>query len=251
MAEERWQIHAHRGGRLEFDENTLAAFQASYDHGLRGFETDVRLSRDGALVVIHDNRLERTTWGMGVVEDLTAAELRQVRTRQGHPIPFLEDLVDFFADKPGLYIEFEMKTEPERYPQERLEAYCRTLVDAVTPRLPPSTTAVLTSFDSRPLRFLKSAFPNLELMWITSRPCAVDTIQATLDLGLRRLACTWDGTSRAAVRAAHDAGLVVAGWPGRSVQDYLLGVALGFDHLCADNPVEVMEFKKRHLAWLT
>ncbi|NLF86295.1 MAG: glycerophosphodiester phosphodiesterase, partial [Lentisphaerae bacterium] len=54
MAEEKWQIHAHRGGRSEFDENTLSAFQASYAAGLRGFETDVRMCKDGALVIMHD-----------------------------------------------------------------------------------------------------------------------------------------------------------------------------------------------------
>ncbi len=63
MAEEKWQIHAHRGGRAEFDENTLSAFKGSYDQGLRGFETDVRMCRDGALVIMHDDSIERTTQG--------------------------------------------------------------------------------------------------------------------------------------------------------------------------------------------
>lgn len=250
MAEERWQIHAHRGGRDEFDENTLSAFQASYAKGLRGFETDVRICRDGALVIMHDASIERTTLGRGVVEDLTAAELRQVRTRQGNPVLFLDDLVAFLADKPGLYVEFEMKTDPGRYPQEKLELYCRKLYTAVTPKMPASSTVVFTSFDKRPLAFLQQSYPGVDLMLITGAPCSEATIQEALALGVRRLACTWDGSSRASVRAAHQAGLVVAGWPGRTVEDYLLGVALGFDHLCADNPVEVLEFRQRHLRWL-
>ena len=208
------------------------------------------MCRDGALVIMHDSSIERTTLGNGAVEDLTEAELRQVRTRKGNPILFLDELVTFFADKPGLYVEFEMKTDANRYPQERLEAYCRKLYETVVPRLPKSSTVLFTSFDKRPLVFVKKTYPEVELMLITGAPCGDATIKETLDLGLKRLACTWDGSTRASVRAAHAAGLVVAGWPGRTVNDYLLGVALGFDHLCADNPVEVLEFKQKHLQWL-
>ena len=92
MAEEKWQIHAHRGGRSEFDENTLSAFQASYAAGLRGFETDVRMCKDGALVIMHDASVERMTLGAGEVENLTEAELRRVRSRKGNPILFLDEM---------------------------------------------------------------------------------------------------------------------------------------------------------------
>ncbi|MDX9978608.1 MAG: glycerophosphodiester phosphodiesterase family protein [Lentisphaeria bacterium] len=250
MAETKWQIHAHRGGRDEFDENTLAAFQASYDRGLRGFETDIHMCRDGALVIIHDSSLERTTCGTGDVEDQTEAELRQVVTKQGNPILFLDELIDFLADKPGLYFEFEMKTDPERYPPEKLAVYCRNVYEAIAPRTPADSTYVFSSFDKRALRQMRETAPEADLMLITGSPCCEATIKEAQELGVKRLACTWDKSTRAAVRAAHEAGLVVAGWPGRTVRDYLLGVALGFDHMCADNPVEVLDFKERHLPWL-
>ena len=250
MAEEKWQIHAHRGGRFEFDENTLSAFQASYAAGLRGFETDVRMCKDGALVIMHDASVERMTLGAGEVETLTEAELRRVRSRKGNPILFLDELVAFFADKPGLYVEYEMKTDPTRYPQAKLEAYCRKLHDAIVPRVSEQTTLVFSSFDKRPLVFFQQVFPKAERMLITGEPCCEATIREAQELGVKRLACTWDGSTRASVRAAHEAGLILAGWPGHKVEDYLLGVALGFDHLCADNPVEVLNFKNQNLAWL-
>ena len=74
----------------------LAAFQASYAAGLRGFETDVRMCKDGALVIMHDASIERMTLGTGEVEDLTEAELRRIRSRKGNPILFLDELVAFF-----------------------------------------------------------------------------------------------------------------------------------------------------------
>ena len=48
------QFFAHRASRFEFDENTLPAFKACYDKGIRGFETDIRMAKDGQLVVNHD-----------------------------------------------------------------------------------------------------------------------------------------------------------------------------------------------------
>ena len=48
------QFFAHRGSRFEFDENTMDAFRKSYDAGMRGFETDVRLNKDGDLVLVFD-----------------------------------------------------------------------------------------------------------------------------------------------------------------------------------------------------
>ena len=111
------RLFSHRGGRLEHDENTLRAFEASYRAGYRGFETDVRMTRDGALVITHDSSLERTTDGKGVVEQHTRAEIEQLHTRQGNKVLFLDELLRFLHDKPGLYVEFEMKTAPQHlYP---------------------------------------------------------------------------------------------------------------------------------------
>ena len=87
------RVFAHRGGRMELDENTMVAFERSYEAGYRGFETDVRMTKDGELVIMHDNSLERTTNGKGEVEELTRADIEQLRTKQGNEILFLDESV--------------------------------------------------------------------------------------------------------------------------------------------------------------
>ena len=88
QAQEKGLVFAHRGGAREFDENTLAAFKESYTRGLRGFETDVRMTRDGVLVILHDNALQRTFNGTGQVEEMSAEELRPLKTKKsGRPLP--------------------------------------------------------------------------------------------------------------------------------------------------------------------
>src|SRR5690625_3089915 len=105
VAQEKGLLYAHRGGAFEFEENTMEAFRGSYEKGLRGFETDIRMTKDGELVVLHDDSLDRTHHATGPVEHKTAAELRDVSTKKGQPFLFLDELLAYFADKPCIYLE--------------------------------------------------------------------------------------------------------------------------------------------------
>jgi glycerophosphoryl diester phosphodiesterase len=69
-------VVAHRGERIHAPENTLAAFEMAADHGADGIEFDVKLSRDGKVIIIHDQTVDRTTNGTGKVKDLTLAQLK-------------------------------------------------------------------------------------------------------------------------------------------------------------------------------
>src|SRR5690606_24630448 len=70
------KVFAHRGGKAEFDENTIAAFEASYQKGLRGFETDIRITKDNQLVIFHDGDLKRIFDREGAIEQMTLKELK-------------------------------------------------------------------------------------------------------------------------------------------------------------------------------
>ena len=249
QAQEKGLVFAHRGGAHEFDENTLAAFKASYEKGLRGFETDVRMTRDGALAILHDDSLQRTYSGTGKLEEMAAGELRPLKTKKaGQPFLFLDELLEYFADKPGVYLEFEMKTGDARaYPEARLEEYCRKLFDAVMARRPKGSIYVFTSFDQRPLKILKRLHPDADLMLISGGPCNDLIVKQALELGVKRIGCRIEGTSRMAVRAAQKAGLKVTGWPGTSLADYLLGLGLGLDAICTDIPVAIHTWKTENL----
>jgi len=246
-AQEKGLVFAHRGGSFEFDENTLAAFKGSYEKGLRGFETDVRMTRDGELVILHDDKLERNYVGSGTVEAKTAAELRPVKTKKtAQPFLFLGDLLGYFADKPGVYLEFEMKTSNTNvYTAALLETYCRKLHDAVMAKRPEGSFYVFTSFDQRPLKIMKRLDPQADILLITGGACSNEFVQAAIKLGAKRVGCRVDLTTRAQVRAAQKAGLRVSCWPGHTVEDYELGMALGVDALCTDIPVKVMAWKNR------
>jgi glycerophosphoryl diester phosphodiesterase len=238
-------ILAHRGG-FEREENTLEAFRNSYESGVRGFETDIRMSQDGALVILHDDTLDRTYDAKGTVESKTAAELRPVTSKEGRKLLFLDDFLAFFADKPGCYIELEMKTSNKTaYPDDRLEEYCRKLHAAAEARKPESSTYVYSSFDERSLRVMHALDPKAPLSLIAGKPCSAEFIKKAKAVGADRIACQLKGTSRAAVEEAHKQGLLVNAWPGYSVDDYYLARGLGLDVHCTNIPTTVQKVKEK------
>lgn len=70
-------VVAHRGASADRPEHTLAAYELALQEGADGVECDVRLTRDGHLVCVHDRRVDRTSTGTGLVSDMTLAQLRE------------------------------------------------------------------------------------------------------------------------------------------------------------------------------
>src|SRR6185369_5930457 len=84
-------VSAHRGGpQAGFPENCIATFENTLQHTYAFLEIDPRLTKDGAIVVLHDPTLERTTTGRGKLADLTLAEVRKLRLKdpQGNVTPY-------------------------------------------------------------------------------------------------------------------------------------------------------------------
>ncbi|MGL5414675.1 MAG: glycerophosphodiester phosphodiesterase [Clostridium sp.] len=106
---------AHRGYSHKYPENTMIAFKKAVEFGADGMEFDVQQSKDGHLVIIHDETLERTTTGKGYVKDYTLEELKKLDAGikfdekfKGEKIPTLEELLEYAKDK-NLVLNIEIK----------------------------------------------------------------------------------------------------------------------------------------------
>ncbi len=98
----------HRGTRYQYDENTLEAFKIAINKGANYIEIDIRRSKDGKLVVIHDETINRTTNGSGKVKDLIYIEISKANTiGSKSKIPLLEEVLYAFRDK--TYFMLELK----------------------------------------------------------------------------------------------------------------------------------------------
>ncbi|MCG5433006.1 glycerophosphodiester phosphodiesterase [Mycobacterium sp. MYCO198283] len=91
-------VVAHRGASADRPEHTLAAYDLALQHGADGLECDVRLTRDGHLVCVHDRRIDRTSTGRGRVSGLSLDELRRHDYGAWHAAePPLEDITDMLT----------------------------------------------------------------------------------------------------------------------------------------------------------
>lgn len=115
-------VYAHRGASGYAPENTMAAFKMAVELGSDGIECDVQMTKDGQLVICHDETLERTTDGKGFLKDLSYAELRRLDAGSwfdskfaGERLPKLSELLKLVKDS-GLRLNIEIKSGIVQYP---------------------------------------------------------------------------------------------------------------------------------------
>lgn len=113
--------YAHRGASGYCPENTMVAFKKGLELGATGIETDVQRTKDGKLVLIHDESVERTTGQQGQIKDLTYDEISRLDAGSwfgsefaGETIPLLDELLEWAAPT-ELIINLELKNNAEEY----------------------------------------------------------------------------------------------------------------------------------------
>jgi glycerophosphoryl diester phosphodiesterase len=128
-------VYAHRGASGYAPENTMAAFQMAVDMGSDGIECDVQMTRDGKLVICHDETLDRTTDGKGFIKDMDYEAIRELdagswfdSSFSSERIPRLSELLEL-VKLSGLFLNIELKSGIVQYPGieqkviEQVEAY--------------------------------------------------------------------------------------------------------------------------------
>ena len=112
-------VAAHRGFSEKYPENTMPAFRAAIALGVDQIETDVRITKDGELVLVHDGMVDRTSNGTGVVHDMTLSELRELdfgawksEKFKGEKIVTLREFFELVKDLPDITLDLELKEYP-------------------------------------------------------------------------------------------------------------------------------------------
>lgn len=160
----RTRVIAHRGFSGVAPENTLAAFQKAIDAGADMFELDVLLSRDGHVVVIHDDTVDRTTDGEGPVAAKSLAELKALDAGSwfdpafaGERIPTLEEALELAQGR--ILVNVEIKTEAVT---DHVEGGIADETLALVRRLGMMDQIVISSFDPRALAHARQLEPGVK-----------------------------------------------------------------------------------------
>lgn len=164
------RIWAHRGCSQMYPENTLLAFEkAAAVQNLTGIELDIQMTKDGELVVIHDERVDRTTEGIGFVRDYTLSQLKKLHIYEdSHPsqtIPTMNEVFDMLEQKlkTGFRLNIELKNGI--FPYDGME---EKIVELVHKR-GLQEVVVYSTFYAKSLEKLRKADKNAELGILDSR----------------------------------------------------------------------------------
>ncbi len=157
-------VIGHRGASHEAPENTLAAFQAAVAAGADGVELDVHLTADGIPVVIHNARVDDTTDGVGLVNDLSLAEIRRLDAGSylgapgafsGERIPTLEEVLVTHGQQLLINIELKGQIRPQA------AAQLETVVAELVRRLGLQQRVWISSFKPYSLYQMRHAAPEI------------------------------------------------------------------------------------------
>jgi glycerophosphoryl diester phosphodiesterase len=212
----------HRGASAFEPENTLRSFRKAVELGANAVEMDIRATKDGEIVVIHDPKVNRTTNGRGKVGNLVLSEIQALDAGQGEPIPTLRGVVRWAAGKTMLLVEFK---------EVGLEARAAAIF-----RGHPNIIAI--SFFQTVLEELRHLDPKIPTgLLFESRPRHLDEFLASCQaLGIGWVMGKAGLVNGKLVDAAHAKGLKVLAWTLDKPKAIARKLALGVDGITSNRP---------------
>ncbi len=251
-------VQGHRGASGLAPENTLAAFRRAISLGADGVEMDLQVTRDEAVVVIHDDRLDRTTDRQGRISDLTLAEIRQADAGskfapafRGERVPTLQEVIALVKadgnERFHLNLEIKFAAGREGQPadiEERVLTILREtgFVHRVT---------VQSFFHPSPAK-MKRLEPRIPTgLLVSERHPVADPVALVRQHGAEYFAPNYRLVTAEMVASLHAAGIPVVVWtvnePAEMRRLVALGVgALRGDALISDYPDRALAFRQAH-----
>ena len=225
------ELMAHRGNSALAPENTLAAFAKALESQPDWIELDVHLSADGAIIVMHDATVDRTTNGRGPIAEMTVTELKRLDAGSwfapefaDEPVPALEEVVALVGLRARLNVEIK---------QDQGMTGSGQRVVSVLRDSGMLAQSMISSFDLGALREARRSSNECEFALITAR---AEDLGLAITEGLGWLNLHHAAADAALVRKAHEAGLQVTVWTMNDPARWAEFAAMGADVVCSDAP---------------
>ncbi|MFJ8467582.1 glycerophosphodiester phosphodiesterase [Streptomyces swartbergensis] len=222
----------HRGVMGVEPENTLRSFVAAQEAGLDVIELDLHLSKDGALVVMHDTDVDRTTDGTGAIAEKTLAELRALDAGRGERVPVFEEVLDAVSTP----LQAEIKD---------VQA-ARALAEVMNRRGLAGRVEV-SSFHDEAIAEIKPLVPGVRTALISSlhhsrmnssggTPLGTDIVDRAVAAGAETVCLNIRRLTLEIVERARKADLRIIGWVVNTQDHLRLVRAFGLDGATTDHP---------------
>jgi glycerophosphoryl diester phosphodiesterase len=238
-------VIAHRGASSYAPENTLAAFDLSLEMRVRHIELDVALTSDNHIVVIHDDKVDRTTDGSGLVASHTLAELRELDAGswfgpqfEGERIPVFDEVLARYKGR--AHIHTEIKGKSESLSQRTADLIRRHGMEG---------QVTVTSFRSAPLEEMRDCAPELPRGWLV-RDLNDSIITQAHALGVTQFCPRADTVTPEFVHRLHAEGFVVRAWGVGTEELMQRLVQAGVDGMTVNFPDKLIAYlEARNSVW--
>lgn len=233
---------AHRGASGSFPENTRVAFEKAIEARVDMIEMDCQLTRDGHVVVFHDERLDRTARVKGAVKNHTLAELKNLdvgewrkKAHKGERILTLEEALEVIRQRANLCLDIKQFPESPQGIELKL-LFILSHYDYLD-------QAILSSFDYRCLDRVRELAPEARLGVIFGAEVAQDPLAAARRLTADSILVQKELATREFLQKAWDDGLDVHVWTVNEVRDMEKFVSLGVQGIITDFPERFWKLK--------
>lgn len=225
-------IEAHRGDSANAPENTLAAFARALGLAVPSIELDVHPAKDGTLMVIHDDSVDRTTYGFGCVFDMTVEELRRLDVGAkfgpafaGERIPLLREVLRMVAPT-HTQLNIEIKSSPAG-------ANVPRTVTRLLRRFGKQREYIVSSVDLPCLLQVRAIDPEISLALIGNGP---EILTHARQHALPWIHCNHRTVNKELVAQAHGQGIRVNVWTVDDPQTLPFWRSVGVDKICTNRP---------------
>lgn len=244
-------IFAHRGASGTFPENTLASFREAARLPIYGVELDVQRTKDGVLVINHDEKIDRTSTGKGYIRDMTYEEVRSYdfgswkgEQFAGERIPTLDEVLDLFKATHHM-INIELKTDVFEYPGLEDDVLETVKSHDMMERV------LFSSFDHEIVERVLAKAPYNEVGALFMK-ILVNLDEYGKMIGTNALHVSLVAAKRQAVKKAIEAGNKLRVYTINKEEDYDLMEAIGVDAIFTDYPEKMYRhvYSKRYKSWM-
>jgi glycerophosphoryl diester phosphodiesterase len=221
---------AHRGAKAYEPENTLQAFQKALNLHADGIELDVHLSADGHIIVIHDETIDRTTNGKGLVNTFSLSELKSFLIDGKYQIPTLNEVFDLVDKKCLINIELKgLGTAPK---------VVRLIEEYISEKKWNYNNFIISSFEWNMLQETSSLNPNIPIGVLTEEN--IDTALAFAEsIKAKAINPDFQLLNKENVQQIQEKGFLVFPWTVNSEEDIQKVKSYNVNGIISDNPDKI------------
>lgn len=230
-------VIAHRGDSSIAPENTMPAFESTTNTGAEYFEIDLRLSKDGVPVVIHDKTVDRTTNGTGAVAEMTIDELRALDAGSWFSDSYVDTRIPTF-DEVLAQVAHSNADVVIEYKGTWGRSHIRTTVDMIA-AAGLEGDVIAQSFSKKTVANFSKVAPGLPVGWLTQTIDA-SIIKTAQKIGADAINPTY--ATGLSVLLAHQAGLGVFVWTHDADTEWQSLTAMGVDGIITNRPASLLEW---------